>query len=342
MKIEEFGRTAAGELAHLITLEDGGLRCRISTYGGALVSLEVPDREGKPVDVVLGFEKLADYEVQTAFMGALIGRYANRIGQGRFCLGGEVYTLRQNDGENHLHGGAGFDKRIWRAEVIENGVRLHLASPHMDEGYPGKLAVTVDYVLRGGALEIGYCAVSDRDTVCSLTNHAYFNLNGHDDGLVGSHVLRLFAERYTPVGDAGAIPTGEIGAVCGTPMDFTRAKEIGADWDETFAQICYGGGFDHNWVVDGKVGSLRPAAAVYAPESGVHMRVETTSPGMQFYSGNHMKDLPAGKDGAVYGRRCGFCLETQFYPDGPNRPEFPSPVLRAGERWEHKTVFSFR
>ena len=341
MQIERFGSTAAGEPVHLITLEGGGLRCRILSYGGALVSLEVPDKTGKPVDVLLGFDTVADYEQQTAFVGGLIGRFANRIAGGCFALNGAEYTLRCNNGENHLHGGNGFDKRIWQVESVEHGARLTLASPHMDEGYPGQLQVQVDYLLKGGALEIAYQATCDRDTICSLTSHGYFNLNGHAHGSITSHLLKLHAGFYTPVVDAGAIPKGEFHPVCSTPMDFTQAREIGERIDEFFAQLQYGGGYDHNWVIDGEAGILRPAAEAYGPETGIRMAVFTTSPGVQFYSGNSIKNLPAGKGGAVYGRRSGFCLETQYYPDAPNRPNFPSPILRVGETWRHKTVFAF-
>ena len=342
MKLEHFGTTTAGEPAHLITLEDDGIRCCISTYGGTLVSLEVPDKNGMLVDILLGFDSLPDYEQQTAFVGALVGRYANRIAGGRFTLNGTAYTLCQNDGTNHLHGGNGFDKRIWRHETIEQGVRLRLTSPHMDEGYPGELCAQVDYILKDDALEIVYTATADRDTICSLTNHAYFNLNGHACGDIGTHVLKLCAAAYTPVADPVAIPTGEIHPVSGTPMDFTQPKKIGADIDADFPQIQYGGGFDHNWVIDGEAGILRLAAEAYAPESGIRMTMQTTSPGVQFYSGNNIKNLPLGKGGAAYKRRSGFCLETQFYPDAPNRSNFPTPILRAGETWRHKTVFAFR
>ena len=341
MKVEDFGCTKAGERVQLITLEGGGLRCRIATYGGALVSLEVPDKAGGLVDVLLGFDTVADYEAQTAYMGGLIGRFANRIANGRFTLNGEAYTLPRNDGENHLHGGEGFDKRVWQAEPIEQGLRMTLTSPHMDEGYPGELRAQVDYLLRDGRLEIAYSATCDCDTICSLTSHGYFNLNGHAHGAIGSHVLKLYAGFYTPIADAGAIPKGEVHPVCGTPMDFTQPKAIGAEIDAPFAQLQQVGGYDHNWVIDGAADTLRLAAEVYAPESGIRMAVRTTSPGVQLYAGNALQDMPPGKGGAMYGRRSGFCLETQFYPNAPNQAAFPQPILRAGEVWAHRTAYAF-
>jgi aldose 1-epimerase len=341
MEISYFGRTPYGDEVHKIVIENEFLRCALISYGAAVVSLEAPDREGRPVDVALGFDSLGDYMAQTMFMGATIGRVANRIGGSGFCLAGREYSLSANEGPNHLHGGTdGFDKRVWAFCETPGGVRFSLTSPDMDQGYPGRLNVEVDYVLDGAALVIGYRASSDADTMCSLTNHTYFNLSGHDSGSIYSHELRLFSQSYTPVADSASIPTGEIASVVGTPMDFRTPKEIGRDIDSEFDQLRLTSGYDHNWVVDGPIGVSRPAARAYSPETGIVMDVLTTSPGIQVYSGNYIGG-PAGKHGTAYENRGGFCLETQFFPDAPNKPGFPSCLLRAGEFWEHKTCFVF-
>lgn len=342
MERKFFGETPDGRSVELIVLSSGLARCGILTYGGTLQFLEVPDRKGRPTDVVLGFDCLDGYIVQDKFIGALVGRYANRIGGSSFALGGAQYKLLANEGENHIHGGGeGFDKKLWAAEELPQGVRLSLTSHHMEEGYPGRLEVSVSYFLHGSALTVRYEAVSDKDTVCNLTSHAYFNLKGQGRGSVLDHELRLFASRYTPVADSASIPTGELAAVEGTPMDFRAPRLIGERIDQDFPQLRFGSGYDHNWAVDGKIGVLRPAAEAYSAESGIAMEVETTLPGIQFYAGNFLEGCPAGKGGSVYGRREGFCLETQFYPDSPNHPGFPQPLLRAGEKYDHTTVFRF-
>ncbi len=342
-----FGRMPGGTPVELLTLRDGALSCGIITYGGAVRSLTVPDRDGNPVDVALGFDTLEDYLAQDKYIGALVGRYANRIGGAKFTLGGVEYRLAANDGENSLHGGAvGFDKQVWAVGALAgNSVTLSLTSPDGQEGYPGTMEVRVTYTLAGGALSIDYRARSDRDTVCNLTNHCYFNLSGHDSGSVESQDIRLYASRYTPTAP-GSIPTGEVAPVDGTFMDLRHTQPIGACIDEDFGQLTMAGGWDHNWAIDGWDGTgrqdaLRPAAWAWSPDTCIVMEVFTTLPGVQFYAGNYLDGCPAGKGGTPYGKRCGFCLETQFFPDSPNRPQFPSCVLRAGEEYRSRTVYRF-
>lgn len=340
--IEFFGRTAKGEEVHRLTLRDGDCACEVITYGGAVRSLLVPDRGGNPTDVVLGFDTIADYETQDKFIGALIGRFGNRIGGAKFALNGKEYALFCNDGPNTLHGGkAGFDKRVWAVESLTaNAVTLLLHSADGEEGYPGALTVRVTYTLERGALSIRYEAESDADTPCNLTNHTYFNLAGHGSGPVLGQEICLHAGRYTPT-DAGSIPTGALDDVAGTPMDLRALTPIGAHISDDFAQLGLAGGYDHNWAIDGAAGTLRPAAQARSSQTGITLAVETTLPGVQFYTGNYLDGCPAGKNAAPYARRWGFCLETQFFPDSPNRPEFPRPILRRGEIYDHTTVYRF-
>lgn len=342
-----FGRMPDGVQVDLITLRDGSFACEIITYGGAVRSLIVPDQEGKPVDVALGFDRLEDYMAQDKFIGALVGRYANRIGGAKFTLNGVEYSLAVNDGPNALHGGAvGFDKQVWTVdELTDNSVTLSLVSPHMQEGYPGTLSVWVTYTLADGGLSIDYWGKCDQDTIFNPTNHSYFNLSGHGSGSVEGQHIRLNASRYTPT-VPGSIPTGEIAAVEGTPMDLRTARPIGERIDEPFPQLVMAGGYDHNWAVDGwdgsgRQGTLRPAAWAWSPNTGIAMEVFTTLPGVQFYAGNYLDGCPAGKGGAPYAKRWGFCLETQFFPDSPNQPGFPSCVLRAGEEYHSTTLYRF-
>ena len=337
-----FGALPDGTPVEVLTLRDGAYACEILTYGGAIRALTVPDRSGRPVDVALGFDTLEDYLRQDKFLGALIGRCGNRIGGASFSLSGADYPLRANDGPNHLHGGpGGFDKKIWTVENQDAAsVTLSLVSPDGEEGYPGRLTARVTYRLSGGALRIDYAAVSDRDTLCNLTNHTYFNLSGHQSGPVLEQSVQLFASAYTPT-DAGSIPTGEVAPVEGTPMDLRAGLPIGARVDEDFPQLTLAGGYDHTWAVDGPAGTLRPAARAWSPATGITLEVSTTLPGVQFYSGNYLDGCPAGKGGAPYARRWGFCLETQFFPDAIHHPNFLQPVLRPGETWAHTTVFQF-
>mgnify|MGYP002510117601 CR=1 FL=1 len=337
-----FGRMPDGTQVDQITLRDGAMMCQILTYGGAVRSLIVPDRDGNPVDVALGFDTLEDYRAQDKYMGALVGRYANRIGGSKFTLNGVEYPLYANDGPNSLHGGqAGFDKKVWAVEALtDSSVTLSLVSPDGEEGYPGTLSVQVTYTLSDGALSIQYRAVCDRDTVFNPTNHTYFNLSGHGSGSVERQYIRLNASHYTST-VPGSIPTGEIAPVDGTPMDLRAIQPIGARIGDPFDQLTMAGGYDHNWVINGWDGALRRAATAYAPDTGINLWVITDLPGVQFYTGNFIEGCPAGKGGAVYGNRHGFCLETQFFPDTPNKPGFPSCVLRAGEQFTSKTSYVF-
>ena len=336
-----FGRMPDGTQVDQITLRDGAVTCRILTYGGAVRSLIVPDRAGNPVDVALGFDRLEDYMAQDKYMGALVGRYANRIGGARFTLNGIQYPLYANDGSNSLHGGkVGFDKKVWAVEALtDSSVTLSLVSPDGEEGYPGALSVQVTYTLSDGALSIQYRAVCDRDTVFNPTNHTYFNLSGHDSGSVEGQYIQLSASRYTPAAP-GSIPTGELAPVDGTPMDLRLPQPIGARIDEPFRQLELAGGYDHNWVLTHGQHRGRCAWA-WSPDTGIFMDVITDLPGVQFYTGNFIQGCPAGKGGAAYGNRHGFCLETQFFPDTPNKPAFPSCVLRAGEQFTSKTSYGF-
>lgn len=335
-RIRQFGN------AECVRLENGGLSCEILTYGGALRCLNVPDRNGRSVDVVLGFDSLEDYMEQTGFLGALIGRFGNRIGNAEFELDGKRYELFKNDGANHLHGGRrGFDKRIWKIEARDDTkLALSLVSEDGEEGYPGRLEVYVLYELKEDALEISYRAFSDADTLCNLTNHAYFNLSGHESGTVEKQLIKINASHYTPT-DAGLIPTGEIADVTGTPMDLREPVVIGERADLDFEALRFGGGFDHNYAIDGADGTLRLAAVAESRETGIVLETWTTLPGVQFYSGNGMAGLPKGKNGAPYDRRWGFCLETQVYPDAPHHAYFPSALLKKGAEYRTKTVYRF-
>ena len=338
-----FGAMPDGTVAEMITLRRGACSCRILTYGGAIQSLVVPDRQGNLVDVVLGFDTLEDYRKQDKYIGALIGRYGNRIGGASFSLNGSEYPLAANDGgKNHLHGGqCGFDKQVWTVEEqSEDVLVLSLQSPDGQEGYPGTLSVRVTYALTEEGLSIDYWAQCDQDTLCSLTNHAYFNLSGHQSGPVAKQFIQLMAGAYTPT-VPGSIPTGEIAPVDGTPMDLRTGLPIGQRVDEPFEQLTMAGGYDHNWVVDGWDGSLRLAAKAWSQETGIAMETWTTQPGVQFYSGNYLDGCPAGKGGVPYAKRWGFCLETQHYPDSPHHPNFPSTVLRKGSEYRQRTEYRF-
>jgi len=347
MEKHAFGKTADGTPVELYTLTNAnGLEAKITNYGGIVVSLLVPDRDGKPGDVVLGYETLEEYIENNPYFGTLVGRYGNRIARGKFTLEGIEYTLAQNDGENHLHGGPkGFDKVVWKADAVRSkksvGLKLTYLSKDGEEGYPGNLSVTVVYTLTNdNELKIEYTAVTDKVTIVNLTHHGYFNLAGAGLGDILGHELMIKADRFTPV-DKGLIPTGELRSVKGTPMDFTRAVAIGARIDQAAGQLVLGGGYDHNWVLNNGDGSLALAAKVYEPTTGRVMEVYTTEPGIQFYSGNFLDGSITGKGGKVYEYRYGFCLETQHFPDSPNKPDFPSTVLKPGETYTTTTIYTF-
>ena len=341
-----FGTGADGTEVALFTLRNAsGVEARIMSYGGTVVSLKVPDRDGSLGDVVLGYDELAGYVGAKAYLGALVGRYGNRIGKARFALGGVAYPLAANDGAHHLHGGwKGFDKVVWDATPATTpaGPKLVLdyLSKDGEEGYPGNLSVQATYTLTNqNELGIELTATTDRDTVVNLTHHSYFNLVGQGRRDIVGHRLTIDADRFTPV-DAGLIPTGELRSVEGTPFDFRRETAIGARIDEDDDQLAHGRGYDHNWVLRDAPGPLRRAARVFEPESGRVLEVFTTEPGLQFYSGNYLEGA-RGKGGAVYGRRSGLCLETQHYPDSPNQASFPTTTLRAGEVYQTTTVYRF-
>ncbi len=333
--------TPQGEAVDVFTItNEHGLHARILTWGATLVEMWAPGRNGKMADVALGFDSMERYTQPHPFFGSIAGRYANRIALGRFTLEGKAYMLATNNGPNHLHGGLrGFDKRVWKAEPHgTNAVRFTYTSADGEEGYPGKLDVAVTYTLsENNELRLDYEATTDRPTVLNLTNHTYWNLAATGDVL--GHGLRLYASRYTAV-DGGLIPTGEVRAVAGTPLDFTKAKLVGRDIAE-LKKDGQPGGYDHNYVIDVNTpGALAPAAELYDPSSGRMMRVLTTEPGVQLYTANSLKDV-AGKSGQVYGQHGGLCLETQHFPDSPNHPDFPSTVLRPGETFKSQTIYAF-
>jgi len=324
-----------------------GMEARVLDYGGILVSLRVPDRHGRFDDVVLGYDSLADYLRSSPYFGAIIGRYGNRIAGGRFTLDGKTYTLAKNNGPNHLHGGLkGFDKVVWDAAPFQGadsvGLVFRYTSPDGEEGYPGTVRATVTYTLTDrNELIFDYHATTDRATLVNLTQHSYFNLAGDGKGDILGHVVTLNADRFTPV-DSTLIPTGEIRSVSGTPFDFRTPTAIGARIDQDDEQLRYGRGYDHNFVLNkGADGGPTPAARVYEPSSGRLMEIYTTEPGLQFYSGNFLDGTLRGKHGVVYRRRYGFAMETQHYPDSPNKPTFPSTTLRPGESYHSRTIYKF-
>ena len=316
----------------------------ITNYGGAITALKVPDRKGDFGDVVLGYSTLAEYVTNPRYLGAIVGRYANRIARGEFSLNGKTCHLARNNGPNHLHGGIkGFDRVVWDAQE-ETGqgealLRLNYESDDGDEGYPGNLSALVTYTLfTNNELRIDYRATTDQDTIVNLTNHSYFNLAGSDTIL--NHELMINADRCTPVAE-DLIPTGEIREVRDSPMDFTRRVSIGARINEQYDQLTFAGGYDHNFVLTKSDESLRLAARAYESTSGRMLEVLTTQPGIQFYSGNFLDGSVAGKDGAMYKKYAGFCLEPQHFPDSPNHPAFPTTVLKPGEEYRQTTVFRF-
>ena len=340
--IKPFGTAPGGEPVFLIELNNGKLSCEIITFGAAIRSLIVPDRNGNPVDVVLGYDTLEEYISHDGYLGATVGRFANRIAKGRFQLNGQTYTLAINNGNNHLPGGLqGFSHRVWSiAHSDQRSVTLSLTSPDGEEGYPGELKCMVQFELDNNALVIHYCANSDRDTLCNLTNHSYFNLAGHNSGSILDQNIQIFAQYYTPSNDE-SIPFGTIDPVAGTPMDFQTPTPIGTHINETFHQLLYARGYDHNYVLGGDAGELRPVAQAYASATGITMQAETTLPGVHFYTANYLPEGRTGKGGCTYAPRHGFCLETQFFPDAPNQPNFPSAVLKAEKEYDHCTIFRF-
>lgn len=341
-----FGKTPDGRQVDLYLLTNKkGVEVAITNFGGAVVSVKVPDRTGKIADVVLGYDSLDGYVNDKSYFGALVGRYANRIAHGQFSLDGVTYKLAKNNGENSLHGGIkGFNKAVWDAKEIASkegpALQLNYLSKDGEEGYPGNLKVQVVYTLTdANELKIDYSATTDKKTVLNLTNHSYFNLAGQGSSDILGHELMIQADRFTPV-DAGLIPTGELRPVAGTPFDFRTKTAIGARISADDEQLKLGKGYDHNWVLT-HTAAFSLAARAVEPNSGRVLEVWTTEPGVQFYSGNFLDGTVHGKGGNVYGFRSGFCLETQHFPDSPNHPEFPSTVLNPGERYHSITAYKF-
>ncbi len=336
-----YGAVTDGTKVDSITVTNSsGMRITVLTYGAILNSVQIPRPEGQPLEVTLGFESLDGYLSDQPFFGATVGRFANRIANGRFTLDGHEYILERNEkGVSHLHGGVqGFDKRVWEVFPFKNekagGVKCVLTSPDGDEGYPGTLEVRCTYTIyeSDNAFDIEFDADTDAPTPLNLTNHTYWNLAGEGNGDILDHELRINASTFLPVDDS-LIPTGEITSVAGTPFDFRQPKLIGKE-------IAQAGGFDHCFVLDGTPGEYRQAAEAYSAASGIGMRVHTTQPAMQLYTGNFLDGTVSGRKGR-YEAHHAFCLETQGYPDAPNRSEFPSSIVRPGEKYSHKTTFAF-
>lgn len=346
MKRTAFGTTPEGEQVEQYTLtNEQGMEVKIITYGGRITSLKVPDKAGNFEDVVLGFNNLEQYVEENPFFGALIGRYGNRIAKGKFSLDGQEYTLAQNNGENHLHGGEkGFDKVVWTVKDTskENSLVLSYVSEHMEEGYPGRLETLVTYTLKDdNSLDVEYEAMTDRKTVVNLTQHAYFNLSGDFSNPILDHKVQINADEFVPVNES-LIPTGKLRSVAGTPFDFRQPKALGEEIDAAHEQLEIAGGYDHTWVLNEQGSGMRFAASAVHPESGRQLEVFTTEPGMQLYTGNFLDGtLPLQYGEGNYERRTGFCFETQHYPDSPNQESFPSVVLEPGEKYFSKTSFRF-
>ncbi len=325
-----------------------GMTVKVTNFGAIITSIVVPDRNGKMADVALGYNRVEDYinAVDKPYFGAIVGRYGNRIARGKFILGGKTFSLAKNNGQNHLHGGTiGFDKVVWDARFSpsKNRIELSYRAKDKEEGYPGNLQVAVTYTLTdNNTIVVDYYATTDKATPVNLTQHTYFNLLGEGEGTILDHQLMINAKHYTPV-DETLIPTGELAAVAQTPFDFTKLKSIGRDIYGGHQQLKFGGGFDHNWVLDkgGKEGELTLAARVYEPRTGRELVIHTTEPGIQFYCGNFLDGRLKGKSGKAYVHRGGFCLETQHFPDSPNQPTFPSTILQPGSEYETRTTFHF-
>lgn len=334
-----FGKTAAGETVHSYKLYGkGDAYVELIDYGARIRSICVPDKNGVLRDVSLGYDTVEDYETKTAYIGATVGRVCNRIGNSSFSLNGQTYSLYANDRKNHLHGGkVGFDKKVWLGEEKDNSVIFTYVSPDGEEGYPGTLTVTVTYTFdQENKLTIVHKATTDKDTPCALTNHCYFNLGGYDSGDILDHVLTLHADSFTKA-DEESIPHGEIVAVAGTPMDFTKPKRIGEEIDSDYEAIRFGKGYDHNWVLNGAA----VAATAVLEESGIQMDMTTTLPGVQFYTANFLDGSNIGKNHVALSHRCGFCLETQYFPNAINVDNFEKPILKAGDTYLHETSYQF-
>jgi aldose 1-epimerase len=338
---EPFGTMPDGEaIVHYSLTNRNGMRVGLINLGAAITAVDVPDREGNKTNVTLGFSDLAGYQANAPYFGVICGRYANRIAFGKFSLDGQEYQLATNNGDHHLHGGKdGFNRKVWQHKQVDSdqaaGVQFTYTSPDGEEGYPGALTTVVTYTLNDdNELRIDYQATTDKPTVLNLTNHAYWNLAGAGHGTVHDHDLQLFCDKFLPV-DEGSIPTGELADVAGTPMDFREAHKIGERIEQT---VNGNGGYDHCYVVNGTAGELRPSAKIVEPVSGRVLEISTTEPGIQLYTGNHLKGTPDTGNAVKHGA---FCLEAQHLPDSPNRPEFPTTVLKPGETYTQTTVHKF-
>ena len=341
---ESFGYLPTGEECSLYTISCGGLTASVTDLGASLVRLLVPDSQGNLADVVLGYDSCDGYLHCSGYIGATVGRCANRIKGSSFVLGRKTYFLTPNEGRNNLHSGPDpYSTRLWKViQHSDDAITLELRSPNGDQGFPGNAMIQLTYRLdSSGGLHLLYDAVSDQDTVFNLTNHSYFNLSGHSrTDRAMEQLLSLPGRFFTPA-DAESIPTGEKRSVEGTPMDFRVPKPIGRDIGADYEPLHLQSGYDHNWAVNGTAGTLRPAARAYCEETGIMLEALTMQPGVKFYSGNYLDGCPAGKGGAPYDIRWGFCLETQGYPDSPNKPQFPSTVLKQGETYHQTTVYQF-
>ena len=339
-----FGKLQNGKEVYMYTLKNkNGMSAEITNYGATVVKLFAPDKNGKFADVILGYDSLKSYEKGGAYFGAIVGRYGNRIAKGRFTLEGKEYQLTINDGENHLHGGKiGFNKKLWTTDSFDgHSLKMTLNSPDGDQGYPGDLKLTVTYTLNdSNELEIHYTATTDKPTILNPTNHCYFNLTGNPENTILNHELMINADKYTPINNE-FITTGEIADVAGTPMDFRTPTPIGKRINDDFIQLKNGRGYDHNWVLRDYNGKVREAATLYDPSSGRELEVLTDQPGIQFYSGNFLNGMDVGKGGIHYQHRTGCCLETQHFPDSPNKKNFPSVELKPGETFNSTTIYKF-
>jgi aldose 1-epimerase len=349
IQVSEFGKTKNGATVYRYVLtNDQGLEAVVISYGASLVSLKIPDRDGKLADVVLGYDDLEGYEQDKAYIGATLGRYGNRIAGGEFVLDGTTFHIPKNNGPNSLHGGTiGFNKRVWtgvdRSRAGAQAVELSYTSPDGEQGFPGTLKVTVTYTLQAdkNELRIDYSAATDKDTVLNLTNHSYFNLSGVPGQEISNHQVLIRAQKFVPV-NSSLIPTGELRPVAGTPFDFTKATAIGARINQEDEQLKFGMGYDQTWILEGNgKARLELAAEAFEPASGRLLEVLTTQPGVQFYTGNSLDGTTRGKGGQLYARRTAFCLETQHFPDSPNHPSFPSTELKPGQTFQSTTIFRF-
>jgi len=341
------GKLPDGSSVDIYTLKDNKLELEVMTYGGFMLSLKVPDKNGKMEDVLLGFDTPSGYyennhSSSASFFCPIVGRYANRIAHAKFTLDGKEYNLTKNNGDNTLHGGPnGFHNHTWEGKIIPDGVELKYVSKDGEEGYPGNLSVTVRYTVKGGDLKIEYAATTDKDTVLNLTSHGYFNLSGQGNGTILAEQLKLNASKFTPV-DSGLIPTGELKPVAGTPFDFLTPHTVGERINANDEQLKLGhDGYDHNFVIDGGGKKLVQAAEVYDPASGRVMQVWTLEPGVQFYTSNFLNASITGKKGVAYPRNGALCLETQHFPDSPNHPAFPTTELKPGQKFHSETIYRF-